>query len=97
MNTKERTRCHTIIHASSIVAFSSFARPQDDAPTLDSIQLTMAVRLGLVFGIALDHNSAAALLADAAQNALNASGAAVLAETIGWLLVERFSGQAQAA
>ena len=113
MTTKEKYLCNGIIHSASMAAGAIGAGlaqlPTSDNMIIAPIQLTMAISLGKVFGITLDHSAAKASVASAAAatvgraasqafigwipgvgNAINATTAATLTESIGWIMAKEF-------
>lgn len=113
MTTKQKKRCHAIIHSASVLAGGVGAGlaqiPGSDNAIITPIQLAMTISLGKVFGKSLTESAAKAAVGSAtagtvgrmttqalvgwipgAGNVINASTAATLTETIGWILAKEF-------
>lgn len=86
MTSKEKKLCSGIIHSASAAAAAvggGLAQiPGSDNLVITPIQLTMAVSLGKVFGIALDQSAAKAAVASAAAATVGRTTSQVL---IGWI------------
>lgn len=85
MTSKEKALCNGIIHAASAAAAGIGAGmaqvPCSDNLIITPIQLTMAVSLGKVFGIALDQSAAQSAVASAAATTVGRAASQV---GIGW-------------
>lgn len=85
MTSKQKKQCHAIIHTATASAAGIGAGlaqiPGSDSAILTSIQLTMTISLGKVFGKTLDESSAKAAIGSVAAATI---GRTVSQVVIGW-------------
>ncbi len=85
MTIKQKRECHGIIHGASVAAAGIGAGlaqiPGSDSIPLGTIQLSMTIALGKVFGKALSEASAKAAMGTAAATAV---GRTVSQVAVGW-------------
>lgn len=86
MNYYDKRKCHAIIHAASGSAAAIGGRlaqiPGSDAPILVTIQTTMIISLGAVFGASVTESMAKSILADFLGVTVGKTVANIL---VGWL------------
>lgn len=88
IESKQRCKCHVIIHTASVSAGAVGAGlaqlPCSDNAVITPIQLAMTVALGRVFGIELTDSAARASLASIAASTVGRTASQVL---LGWIPV----------
>ena len=86
MTNREKTLCNGIIHSASaaagVIGAGLAQVPTSDNLLITPIQLSMAVSLGKVFGVALDQSAAKAAVASAIAASVGRATSQVL---VGWI------------